>query len=89
MNPEDTYRLYDALAVLAGVERPVGVADPKVFVDSLVHDDGREFVFFVSQHSEPVTVLPSVTSGGLVTLDGAPLHSVAIDPYGVAVLRRV
>jgi beta-glucosidase len=42
VNPEDTYRLYDALAVLAGVERPVRVADPKVFVDSLVHDDGRE-----------------------------------------------
>lgn len=89
VNPEDTYRLYDALAVLAGVERPVRVADPKVFVDSLVHDDGREFVFLVSQHSEPVTVTPSVTSGGLATLDGAPVHSVSIDPYGVAVLRRV
>jgi hypothetical protein len=27
VNPEDTYRLYDALAVLAGTERPVMVAD--------------------------------------------------------------
>jgi len=34
-------------------------------------------------------VTPSVTSGGLATLDGAPVHSVSIDPYGVAVLRRV
>jgi hypothetical protein len=34
-------------------------------------------------------VTPSVTSGSLETLAGAPLHRVAIDPYGVAVLRRV
>jgi len=88
VNPEDTYRLYDALAVVAGVERPVRVADPMVLVDSLVHEDGREFVFVVSQHSTPVTVTPSVTSGGLVALDGAPVGSVSIDPYGVVVLRR-
>ena len=88
INPEDTYRLYDALAVVAGVERPVRVADPMVFVDSLVHDDGREFVFVLSQHSKPVTVTPTVTSGHLVTLDGAPTSSVSIDPYGVAVLLR-
>ena len=88
VNPEDTYRLYDALAVVAGVARPVRVADPMVFVDSLVHDDGREFVFVVSQHSKPITVAPSVTSGTLVTLEGAPAPSVSIDPYGVTVLRR-
>ena len=88
MNPEDTYRLYDALAVLAGVERPVTVADPEVFVDSLVHDDGREFVVMVSEHSTAVTVTPMVTSGALVTLDGVAVGSVSIEPYGVAILRR-
>jgi endo-1,4-beta-mannosidase len=72
INPEDTYRLYDALAVVAGVERPVVVDDPRVFADGLRHADGRRFVVLVSQHDVPVTVVDTV----------------ALEPFGVAVLLR-
>jgi beta-glucosidase len=88
VNPEDTHRLYDALAVVAGVSRRVRVDDPSVLVDSLVHEDGREFVFLVSEHAQAVTVSPIVSEGRLVTLGGGDARSVAMAPYGVTVLRR-
>ena len=85
MNPEETWRLYDALAVVADVERDVRLDDPRVFTDALVHEDGRRFVFFVSQHDTAVTVEPTVAGGELRTLDGDASPSVALDPYGVAI----
>ncbi|MGO4593359.1 cellulase family glycosylhydrolase [Leifsonia sp. 2TAF2] len=84
VNPEQTWRLYDALAGVADVERDVRLDDPRVFTDELVHEDGRRFVFFVSQHETSVTVTPSV-AGELRTLDGEPAPTVALNPYGVAV----
>ena len=54
VNPEDTWRLYDALAELAGVRRPAHVEDPRVLADVLVDDDGGELVVVLSQHDEPV-----------------------------------
>jgi endo-1,4-beta-mannosidase len=83
VNPEETWRLYDALASLADVERDVRLDDPRVFADALVHDDGRRFVVFVSQHETAVTVTPEV-SGELRTLDGDPSPSVELEPFGVA-----
>lgn len=89
VNPEDTWRLYDALATVAGVERAVRVPDdPRVLVDRLVQADGREVVVLVSEHAEPVTVKPVVDVGGLVGLDGAAADAVELEAYGVAVLRR-
>jgi endo-1,4-beta-mannosidase len=88
INPEDTYRLYDALAVVAGVERPVVVDDPRVFADGLRHADGRRFVVLVSQHDVPVTVSPVLSSGELTRLDGSTVDTVALEPFGVAVLLR-
>lgn len=89
VNPEDTWRLYDALADLAGVERPVRVpGDPRVLVDRLVQGDGREVVVLVSEHDEPVKVTPEVTGGGLEGLDGAAVEVVELEAYGAAVLRR-
>ena len=54
VNPEDTWRLYDALAELAGVRRPAHVEDPRVLADVLVDDDDGELVVVLSQHDEPV-----------------------------------
>lgn len=54
VNPEDTWRLYDALAELAGVRRPAHVEDPRVLADVLVDDGGGELVVVLSQHDEPV-----------------------------------
>lgn len=83
VNPEETWRLYDALAAVADVERDVLIDDPLVFADSLVHADGRRFVVFVSEHPEPVTVRPTV-AGELCTLDGASAPEVALAPWGTA-----
>ncbi|WP_225850700.1 cellulase family glycosylhydrolase [Streptomyces sp. HPF1205] len=86
-NPEDTSTLYDALAVHAGVRRPVTVADSRVSVDRLVHEDGRTFVWLVSQSRSDLSVKPVVTAGSLHELDGAPADAVALPPYGVRVLE--
>ena len=88
VNPEETWRLYDALAVVADVERDVVLDDPLVFTDTLVHSDGRRFVFFVSQHPSSVSVTPTV-SGSLRSLDGAACSSIELDAYGVEVRELV
>ena len=56
VNPEATYRLYQALAASAGVRREATVDDPLVFADVLVHEDGRRFQVLVSQHDSAVEV---------------------------------
>ncbi|MFJ6214134.1 cellulase family glycosylhydrolase [Streptomyces sp. NPDC092296] len=87
VNPESTSTLYDALGAHAGVRRPVAVADPRVSVDRLEHEDGRTFVWLVSQAREELTVKPSVASGALYELDGTPADAVTLPVYGVRVLE--
>ncbi|TDC66738.1 glycoside hydrolase 5 family protein [Streptomyces hainanensis] len=86
VNPEPTWRLYAALAAEAGVAPEVSVADPRVLVGSMAHEDGRVFVWFVSQHDEPLTAAPTLrTAGHLLDLDGAKLATVDLPPFGVVV----
>lgn len=87
VNPEPTYRIYDALAAMAGVSRPVTVADPLVHAAELRHRDGRRFVWLVSQAAEELTVKPVTTGGRLTSLaTGEPVDEVTLHPYGVRVL---
>jgi beta-glucosidase len=87
VNPEDTWRLYRALGAHAGIRPPVTVEDPRVLVDGLVHDDGRRFVWFVSECAEPLTFAPQLRDGGtLVELAGGEVSKVELEPYGVRVL---
>jgi endo-1,4-beta-mannosidase len=88
VNPEPTYRLYDALAEVAGIERPVTVEDPRVLAAELAHRDGGRLVWLVSQSAAETTVKPTV-DGRLVDLAGEPVVEVTLDPYGVEVLRRL
>ncbi|RAX19923.1 beta-mannosidase [Actinomyces sp. Z5] len=81
VNPEDTWRLYDALAAVAGVRRPVHVPDPQVMVDSLVMGDGTVADVVISQHDESVRVV-------LEYADGSQPRSVELEPLGAQVLRR-
>jgi endo-1,4-beta-mannosidase len=81
VNPEPTYRLYDALAGLAGVRRPVTVADPRVSADVLVRADGARFAVLVSQAEEELKVIAEVAGPEPVR------EEVALDPYGVHVLE--
>ncbi|AMM21576.1 beta-mannosidase [Frondihabitans sp. PAMC 28766] len=89
VNPEPTWRLYDALATEAGVRRDVTVPDPIVSASEMVHDDGTRYVWFVSQSDAAVTVTPALPSGSLETLDGDAVTSVDLAPFGVmvAILR--
>lgn len=92
-NPEDTWRLYQALASMASIPRPLGVDDPRVLVDSLERDDGVVFHILVSEHPDRARIRLDGQPGlikpdGLTDLDGEPVgDSVLLDPYGVAVLR--
>ncbi|WP_306316897.1 MULTISPECIES: hypothetical protein [unclassified Streptomyces] len=89
VNPEPTWRLYAALAAEAGATPPVTVDDGRVVVDEMAHEDGRRFVWFISEHPEPLSVAPRVRKGALVGLDdGEPLTEIALGAYGVVVARR-
>jgi hypothetical protein len=89
VNPEPTWRVYDALATVAGLDRPVTVEDPRVMAAELRHRDGRNFVWLISQSDTEVTVKPAV-KGRLADLDtGQPTEEVTLDAFGVRVLRRL
>ncbi|HEY0247780.1 MAG TPA: cellulase family glycosylhydrolase [Gryllotalpicola sp.] len=78
VNPEETWRLYDALATAAGTARPLRVHDPRVLAATLRHEDGREYAWLVSQSAEGVTVTPE-------RADGTALDAIELAPYGVTV----
>jgi endo-1,4-beta-mannosidase len=85
VNPEPTHRIYDALAAIAGVSRPVTVADPLVHTAELRHRDGRRFVWLVSQAERELKVKPA--GGKLADLtSGEPISELTLSPYGVRVL---
>jgi endo-1,4-beta-mannosidase len=89
VNPEETWRLYAALADYAGVDPAVTVDSPDVLVDGLVHEDGRRFVWLVSERDEPLVVRPHVAGGNrLIPLEGGEtVEEVELAPYGVTVLQ--
>lgn len=74
-NPEDTWRLYSALAELAGVARPVRVADPRVLVASV--PAGDQHVTIAANWSPDSLEVDLVEPGGTSRL--------RLDHYGVAV----
>ncbi|HEU0205186.1 MAG TPA: beta-mannosidase, partial [Pseudolysinimonas sp.] len=88
VNPEPTYRLYEAMAQEADVVRELSVDDPRVLCATMSRDDGARFGWLVSQHGEPCDVVPN-SDFGICTLDGDPLRSVALAPYGVEIVRLV
>lgn len=97
-NPEDTWRIYDALATEAGVERPLHVASPRILVDGFTRADGHRFAWLVSESDRPESVsLPLAAGVRAVPVDqtGTPHHpaadvtQVTVPAYGVSVLELV
>jgi endo-1,4-beta-mannosidase len=91
VNPEDTWRLYRALASAADLSPPVGVDDPAVLVDGLTHEDGRRFAWLVSEAPHQLTVRPEVEQGHRLCEIGQAVgvDEVTLEPYGVRVLELI
>ena len=86
-NPDDTARLYRALAARAGCPPPVTVSRPDVHVDRLVREDGVVFAWFVSYCDEPNDLRPEL-AGGATLRDrrtSEPLETVELPARGVAI----
>ncbi len=89
VNPEPTWRLYAALAEVAGVAPEVRVDDPRVIVGEMVHDDGRCFTWFINASDAAQSCEPIVARGTLHELEqGQPRRRVDLEPFGVLVLER-
>lgn len=89
VNPEPTWQLYDALAEEAGVVRGVRVADPRVAVSEMQHEDGRRFVWLVNHSDRSLTVSPLCSDLGLVRRGSSLESQVTLEPYGVLVAEAV
>jgi endo-1,4-beta-mannosidase len=83
VNPEDTWRLYSALADAAGVERPVRCADPRVVVGRLRTGRG-ERVLFVNCSRHTLDLRTVSEPGHELTLPSGT----TLGPSGVAVLEQ-
>ena len=89
VNPDDTVRLYSAVAVAAGIQPTIGVSDPRVMCDVLVNDDGRHFAVVISLAADPVQAQLTVPAGAVLTdVAGTPTGGqINLAPFGVAVLQ--
>ena len=67
-NPEPTWRIYSALATIAGVDRPVRVHDPRVLVGR-VRTPNSELALFVNCSEDSVTAEPVATDGAEMWLE--------------------
>lgn len=81
VNPEDTWRLYSALADAADVPRPVRVEDPRILAGRL-RTGGGERALLVNCSPDTVGVEPIVQPGHELPAP-SPL---TLEPSGVAVL---
>jgi hypothetical protein len=88
INPNDLATLYAALAADAGVTPEVTVAGGGVIVGEMSHEQGRRFVWLINMTDADVTPVVTLSSGALHTLGGEAAGSVALAPFGVAVLER-
>jgi endo-1,4-beta-mannosidase len=87
---DQTWRLYRALAVAAGIRPPVTVDSPFVAVDGLRHADGTRYTWLVSSAADELTVKPEPAGPDRLVdvLTGEDLtDGCALPPYGVRVAR--
>ena len=91
-NPEDTWRLYSALADAAGVVLPLRVDNPRVMVGRL-RSAQEDIALVINLSAEPLEVklksLDGVAYGRNGTASGAPLEVLVLPPFGVEVLKRL
>jgi endo-1,4-beta-mannosidase len=92
VNPEQTHRVYRALAARAGLSWTIRSRRPDVLADTLVDGEGRLLAWLVSQSEGPVCARVDVAPG-LQLQDvetGERLDAeVELPPYGVRVCRVI
>jgi endo-1,4-beta-mannosidase len=92
VNPESTWRLYAALAVAAGVQRPLAASDPRVMT-GLLRTGGGELAVLVNTSPQPVEVrLVTTGAASYGRADKAPGETVkqlVLPPFEVEILSRV
>jgi hypothetical protein len=81
-NPEDTYRIYSALAEAAGLVRPVRVDDPRVLVGR-IRSGEAETALFVNTSEDTISTQP-VLSG--IELD-PHVGELTLEPFGAVSIR--
>jgi endo-1,4-beta-mannosidase len=88
---DETWRLYQALAIEAGITPEVKVTEPRVWTDHMFHRDGTHYTWLVSSLPDTVTVDPAPCRGvrliDIVDGSDATGHC-TLPPYGVKVLRH-
>ena len=77
VNPESTWRLYSALATLAGVARPVRVDDPRVLA-GVVRHGAEATALLVNCSADTLQLQPSGAAPDASTWPGR------LEPFGVA-----
>ena len=82
VNPEDTYRIYSALAEASGVARPVRVNDPRILVGR-IRGAESETAVFVNTSGDRVSTQPTFSG---IELDSAT-DELTLEPFGVASIR--
>jgi hypothetical protein len=82
-NPESTWRIYSALALEAGVSRPVRVADPRVVVGR-VRAGASESALFLNCSGGTVSVEPILEDGVSLPDDRSRF---SLEPFGVTACR--
>jgi endo-1,4-beta-mannosidase len=87
-NPEDTWRLYAALSIEAGVERALSISDPRVMVGSLVSGD-QEIAVVVNLSGDHV-VAQLATGGATFSTrrSGDIVKEATLAPFEVQILYR-
>jgi endo-1,4-beta-mannosidase len=92
VNPESTWRLYAALAEVAGVQRPLTASDPRVMTGLLRTGDG-EVAVLVNTSAQPVEVrLVTTGTASYGRPDTAPveaLRQLTLPPFEVEILSRL
>jgi endo-1,4-beta-mannosidase len=79
VNPESTWRIYSALAGIAGVSRPLRLDDPRVFAGCL-RSGGSLRGLLVNRCAETISVAPLVADGART------LAELTLEPYGAVAL---
>ncbi|MGC1237624.1 MAG: cellulase family glycosylhydrolase [Acidimicrobiales bacterium] len=86
VNPEDTWRLYAALSLEAGVDRVISIADPRVMVGRLVVGDHERAVVVNLSDSQVVAELATTGATYADEPSGDAVSEITLAPFGVHVL---